>query len=150
VLALISSVVLTPFPVCAETTAPSILFERQCFDLDSETVVDLRAVTPLDETGWDVRLAYHSNRAVHGVVIGNAASGVEIARIEDRSFDEVSLADVDDVSFSRKLLDRPAAPDIVYLVRTDRGSIFKLGRLAEADATVAFDFELLVPAAPEE
>jgi len=132
--------------VPSEVRTQTLAFELQCLDLDTG-IVSMPCVGPLEfEPRWDIVIAYHSERSRHAVVSGNASSGVAIATLEDRAFEQVGPQDVDGADFrvGRAAL-RSAGPDSVYLIRTDRGAIYKLGRLAEAGSSVSVDYALLVP-----
>jgi len=130
-----------------EVRNQSLAFESQCLDLDTG-IVSMPCAGPVDlQPQWDIVIAYHSERSHHAVVLGNAPNGVAIATLEGRSFEQVDPRDIDGAHFrvDRTAL-RSARPDTVYLVRTDRGATYKLGRVSEAGSSVSVDYALLIPA----
>ena len=132
-------------PTRAQTSTQSLRFQVQCLDLDGGLVI-ARMGPDGFQAGWDVMIAYHSGRAHHGVVVGNQASGIRIARLEGRPYEQTTHVDAAGASFLADPPHRSATPDAVYLIRTDRGALFKLGRVTEYGPTVTLDYELLLPA----
>jgi hypothetical protein len=121
-------------------------------DLDMGLVVPcVQPCGPFDlQNEWDLVVAYNSQNPVHGVVFHNQQSGTEIAHLTGRTFDSVAEADIAQAQFSTDLMGESFGPDMVILLRTGAGNVFKLGNYEEGQAgePVRFQYALLSSAAP--
>ena len=126
----------------AEPTTRTLAFEEQCLDLDTNVVENSCPPSP-SESGWDVAVGYNADRATRSVLGINARGGVEIAYLENKSFDEVTEADIDDAVFDAGTVDRSFDAQQVALIRTEAGAVFKLGNGVEDGDGLRFDYELL-------
>ena len=128
----------------AQTMTQTLTFEQQCLDLDADTVEEDSCRDPSsDESSWDILVAYHADRTVHAVIFQNFRNEVEIAHLENATFEEVTAADIAGASFTTDAIDRSCDGTSVILIRTDLGAVFKLGNVSEDGTGLSFDYELL-------
>lgn len=117
--------------------------ESQVLDLDSGTVIDALAegltTTP---AGADMQLAYNTDRTPH-VVVFPVSEGVELAFVASVGFDGISSSDVSSLAFSTEPIDLPFSANDCVVIRTDQGTVFKLGNATESGMSIAFNYESL-------
>ncbi len=118
----------------------TINFQSQALNLDNGVVSDGADEPTAEPTGADVLFAYNADREPHAVV-WQAEKGVEIAFVDNVSFDGVSAADLDNLSFTDEPLDLPLEAGDTVVVRTDTGAVYKLGNAVESAATVTINYE---------
>ena len=117
-----------------------ILIETQTLNLDDGVVSDGAGEPTAEPSGADVLFAYNADRTPH-VVACPAEEGVEIAFIDNISFDGVSAADVEGLSFSTVPPDLPLENGDTVVIRTDTGAVYKLGNAVESTTAVTFNYE---------
>ncbi len=131
--------------VCAPAMAAEIItmeVESQVLDLDAGTVADALTEDLTAPTGADVQLAYNADRTPHAAVfpVGN---GVELAFVAGVGFDGVSSSDVPNLAFFTEPIDLPFSANDCVVIRTDQGTVFKLGNATENGTSITFNFEPL-------
>jgi hypothetical protein len=130
-----------------EITTQTLSFEDQCLDLDTGTVHGTAEESCMDvvgdQTPWDIQIAYHADREVHGVVVLNLDGALEIAYLEGVNFDSVTADAIAGAPFVTEDSDRSFDGTVVILIRTDLGAVYKLGNPSEVDTGVTFDTEQL-------
>ncbi len=116
--------------------------ESQVLDLDTGTVVDALTEDLMPPTGADVQLAYNADRTPHAVIfpVGN---GVELAFVAGVGFDGISSSDVASLAFSTEPIDMPFSANDCVVIRTDQGTVFKLGNATENGMSITFNYESL-------
>ena len=135
---------LIPAGLFAHGGQATLGFEQACLDLDTDAVDQDACDNPeATKTGWDVRVAHHADRPNRAVIFPNASTGVEVARLENVVFDEITADDVAEAEFTKEELDEPFEAGCVVLVRTDNGVVYKLGNPSEDASGVSFDYEPL-------
>ena len=138
----IVSVVLAPrFSAGADRV--KLGFETQGFDLDAGMMLGEQTTFDVfgDHPEADIRIGYHADRPIHSVVVHNMARGVELALLANTSFESVADASLPGIVFNSELIDQPFNPGDTLVVRTDTGSLFKIGNSVEDAAGVSFDYE---------
>jgi hypothetical protein len=125
----------------------SLPFYQQALDLDGGTTIAATPGVPgsFPNAAWDFYFANNGARAVHAVLFHNGGSGVQLSHLNGRTFDSVTSADVSGATFTTSLVDVPFDGNVVVLVRTNMGSVFKVGNGTENTTHVSFDYALLVP-----
>ena len=116
--------------------------ESQVLDLDAGTVADALTEDLTAPTGADVQLAYNADRTPHAVVLP-VGEGVELAFVASVSFDSISSSDVSNLVFSTEPTDLPFSANDCVVIRTDLGTVFKLGNATESGLSVTFNYEPL-------
>ncbi len=125
------------------TEIATLDMESQVFDLDSGTVADAMTEDPTDNpAGADVLLAYNADRTPHAVVFP-VAEGVELAFVANVGFDGISSSDVSTLAFSTEPIDLPFSANDCVVVRTDQGTVFKLGNATEIGMSITFNYQPL-------
>ena len=135
------ALVFSPPTTAAETITMEV--ESQVLDLDSGTVVDA-LTTDLTTTpaGADMQLAYNADRTPH-VVVFPIGENVELAFVAGVGFDGISSSDVSSLAFSTEPIDLPFSANDCVVIRTDQGTVFKLGNATESGLSIAFNYESL-------
>ena len=116
--------------------------ESQVLDLDAGTVVDALTEDLTAPTGADVQLAYNADRTPHAVVLP-VGEGVELAFVAGVGFDGISSSDVSNLAFSTEPIDLPFSANDCVVIRTDQGTVFKLGNATESGMSITFNYEPL-------
>ena len=124
----------------AEIFTETLAYETQGLDLDSGTVIG--AALPGAEEA-DIRFAYNALQSPSAVLVPGAIEGIELAYLWDVAFDGVTAESMDGLSFSPEVIDMPLAAGDTILVRTESGSVFKIGNALVLDTGVTFDFSKL-------
>ena len=136
--------VFVPLRATAQTMTRTLAFEEECLDLDTDTVdEDSCRDSSSDESSWDILVGYHADRSVRAVIFQNHSKEVEIAHLENATFDEVTAADIAGAPFTRDPIDQPFDSARVILIRTDLGAVYKLGNVLEGETGLSFDYALL-------
>jgi hypothetical protein len=139
---LLLTAVMMSGPAAAQMATVSLDFEVQALDLETGLVVEgvLGGLTHAE--GADVYFAYNAIRTIHAVVLPLGA-GAEIAVMQGTPFDLVSISDIGYLEFSAEPPDVPFTAADTAVIRTEAGSVFKLGNAAETEEWVMFSYELL-------
>lgn len=124
----------------AETFTETLAYETQGLDLDSGTVIG--AALPGGEEA-DIRFAYNASRSPSAVIIPEPIEGVELAYLWDVVFDGVTAESAAGLTFSADAVDISLVAADTILVRTDTGTVFKLGNAIESETGVTFDYSEL-------
>ena len=117
--------------------------QSQALNLDDGVVSDGAGDPMAESTGADVLFAHHANRMPHAVVFP-AEQGVEIAFLDNISYDGVSAADMEGLSFSVEPLDLAWESGDTVVVRTDTGAVYKLGNAVESATAVTINYEQIL------
>ena len=116
--------------------------ESQVLDLDAGAVADALTEDLTAPAGADVQLAYNADRIPHAVVLP-VGEGVELAFVAGVGFDGISSADVASLVFSTEPIDLPFSANDCVVIRTDQGTVFKLGNATESGMSITFNYEPL-------
>jgi len=116
--------------------------ETQALNLDDGVVSDGAGDPAAESTGADVLFAYHADRTPHAVAYP-AEEGVEISFVDNISFDGVSAAELEGLSFSTEPPDLPLEAGDTVVIRTDTGAVYKLGNATESNTKVTVNYELI-------
>jgi len=143
--ALLGSSILFPATATAEVVTQTLAFEAECLDLEGGTIQNSCLDPSSDPASWDILVAYHADRTFHAVIFQNQVNDVEIAYLENTTFEAVTAADIASATFTKDVLDPPCDRTSVALIRTDLGSVYKLGNGSEDENGFSFDYELLLP-----
>jgi hypothetical protein len=141
-LLLLLPMVMVDVPAAAQMATVSLDFESQALDLETGFIAE-RVLGDLTwPEGADVCMAYNADRTSHTVVF-TLGVGAEIAVMQDVAFELVTAADIGYLEFSSEPPDVPFTAADTAVIRTQGGSVFKLGNAAETEEWVMFDYELL-------
>ena len=99
-------------------------------------------MSPTDP-GWDFYIAYNGSTSVHSRIFQNGGNGVEIAHLRGRTFSTVTDCDIAGATFTTGLIDEPFDTTRTILIRTDLGSVYKVGNPVETTVSVTFGFAQL-------
>ena len=134
------ALVFSPSVTAAEIITMEL--ESQVLDLDSGTVDDALPTDLTTPPGADVQLAYNADRTPHAVVIP-VSEGVEMAFLASVGFDDISSTDVPTLVFSTEPTDLSLSANDCVVIRTDQGTLFKLGNASENGLSITFHYEAL-------
>jgi hypothetical protein len=123
------------------TSVVTLAFEHDGLDLDTGTV------TPLaihgENAGADIRVAFNALRSPSAVVMAAVPDGVDIAFLPGVPFDGVGAETAAGVAFATDPVDVPFSASDTVLVRTEEGTLFKLGNASESAAGVTLNYSAL-------
>ncbi len=112
-------------------------FSNQYLDLDSG-LIDSVSIIP--GASADVSILFNAGRAVHSVLFNE--SGSAISRLVGEVFSEVTVAQADTATFLGRL-DVPFDSTNTFLIKTNLGSVYKLGNASETSTGATFDYALM-------
>ena len=139
----------TPDPVEYGGPIQSVFlgFERDYLDLDSG-IIDTGTAINSPNPFADFYIANNTNTTIHGRVV--LTSGREISILNGAKFSEVTVGQADSATFTASFIDEPFDTLSVFLIKTDLGSVFKLGNSVEGinNNNATFDYALMSIVAP--
>ena len=110
-----------------------LYFQRDFLDLDTARTERNVAHDP-EFPEWDVKVVEDY------LIIHNQEGSAEIAYLEGCSFEAATTIDASDAAFSSDLLEIPFEGNMVILVKTDLGKIYKLGNPVEGEFGLKFNY----------
>jgi|GEM_PF-3531915 len=125
--------------VQAEVASTATLaFEVESFDLDSGSKVSL-----INEELADIRIAYNSQRTVHGVVFPAGSGDVELSFVNGVAFESFTAEALNDLSFSSEPIDLPLTSQDTVIIKTNAGAFYKIGNTQESPDGITFNYSLV-------
>ncbi len=115
-------------------------FERHYLDLDSGSI-DTVGFFGVPIASADFNIQFNSAQAVKSVLV--LRSGRTISRLTGQIFAEVTVAQADSATFTTALLSAQFDSTSTFLIKTDLGSVYKLGNASETSAGTTFDYALM-------
>jgi hypothetical protein len=110
-----------------------LYFQDDFLDLDTARTESSFDHNP-ELSGWDLKVGedYH--------VIHNRENGVEVAYLEGCPFEAATTIDARDTAFTSDLLGITFEGNIVILIKTDQGEIYKLGNPIAGEFGLRFQY----------
>lgn len=124
----------------AMAASATLEFEAQGLDLDTGAVVDAGPVA--EPTGADLIIAYNADAVPHSVAVP-AGAGVEILYLDNTPFANVTAASISGLAFTPKSTGLPLELNDTVVIRTDAGTLFKVGNAVEEGTSVTISYEQL-------
>ena len=140
----ILAIALIGFALPAQIMAASqtLEFETQGLDLDTGTVVENVQIQEDETNVKDFSFTYNADVIPHAVRF-TASERVEMVFLDNINFDSVTADSIIGMSFMVDVVDQPLGQNDTIVLRTDTGSIFKLGNAIEYKATATIIYEQL-------
>ncbi len=126
----------------AMAASETLEFEFQGLDLDTGTVVETTRNQVIEPNVADFFISYNADIIPHAVLI-LAEEHVEMAFLHNSGFDSVTADSIIGLTFTADVVDQPLGQNDTIVLRTDTGSIFKLGNAIEDETTVTIIYEQL-------
>ncbi len=126
----------------AMAASATLGFEGQGLDLDTGAVVNAGPGHVGESTGVDILIVYNADVVPHSVAVP-AGEGVEISFLDNTPFANVTAASVSGLTFTSDPANLPLELNDTVVVRTDAGTLFKLGNAVEDGTSVTISYEQL-------
>jgi hypothetical protein len=133
-------------PDQAIAASETLGFETQGLDLDAGTIVETTLSQVVEPSGVDFYISYNADFIPHAVLVIAALDkeNVEMAFLNDVAFASVTADSIIGLTFTADTVDQPLGQNDTVVLRTDTGSVFKIGNAVEVDdASVTFSYEQL-------
>ncbi len=114
-------------------------FSAHFLDLDSGAIDTTFGGTPFASA--DIQIRFTAGRAVNSIL--SQETGRSISRLVGKVFSEVTVAQADSATFSTAFLNVPFDSTNTFLIKTDLGSVYKLGNASETASGATFDYALM-------
>jgi hypothetical protein len=114
-------------------------FSQHFLDLDSGAIDTTVGGSPFASA--DIQIRFAGGPGVNSVL--SQETGRSISRLVGKTFSEVTVAQADSATFSRTLLIAPFDSTSTFLIKTDLGSVYKLGNASETSLGATFDYALM-------
>ncbi len=128
--------------VQAMAASETLEFETHGLDLDTGTVVESGPSQVIEPNGADFFVAYNADIIPHAVLV-LASEQVGIAFLNNIALTDITLDSITGLTFTADSMDQPLEQNDTVIVRTDTGSIFKLGNAVESETSVTINYEQL-------
>jgi hypothetical protein len=116
-----------------------LAFSAHFLDLESGAIDTSFSGNPVASA--DIHIAFTAGRAVGSILSQERRRS--ISRLVGKKFSEVTIAQADSATFSTTFLDAPFDSASTFLIKTDLGSVFKLGNASETSLGATFDYALM-------
>ena len=126
----------------AMAASETLEFETQGLDLDTGAVVEVTPGQMVEANQADFFISYNADVVPHAVLIP-ATEHVEMAFLSDVAFSDVTVDSISGLTFTADIVDEPLGQNDTVILRTDTGSVFKLGNAVEGEASVTVSYEQL-------
>ena len=110
----------------AMAASETLEFETQGLDLDTGTVVEATSGQVVEANQADFFISYNADVVPHAILIP-ATEHVEMAFLSDVAFPDVTVDSISGLIFTAAIVDEPLGENDTVILRTDTGSVFKLG-----------------------
>ena len=128
--------------VQAMASSETLDFETQGLDLDTGTVVEVTSGKVVEANQADFFIAYNADVVPHAVLIP-ATEHAEMAFLSDVAFPDVTVDSISGLTFTAAIVDEPLGENDTVILRTDTGTVFKLGNAVEGETSVTVSYEQL-------
>lgn len=126
----------------AMAASETLEFETQGLDLDTGTVVEATPGQVVEANQADFFISYNADVVPHAVLIP-ATEHVEMAFLSGVAFSDVTVDSISGLTFTADTVDEPLGQYDTVILRTDTGSVFKLGNAVEGESSVTVSYEQL-------
>lgn len=136
---------LTPQPIDYGGPVTSVYLDFYHYmDLDSGLIDSSGG--PLYDASTDIWIAYNGNGTINGRLFHQG--GREIAKLVGAEFANVTVGQADSATFQTSLIIEPFDTLSVLLIKTDLGSVYKIGNPVEISTGSTFDYALMSTVTP--
>ncbi len=126
----------------AMAASETLEFETQGLDLDTGIIVEATPGQVVEANQADFFISYNADVVPHAVLI-QATEHVDMAFLSDVAFPDVTVDSISGLTFTADTVDEPLGQNDTVILRTDTGSIFKLGNAVEGETSVTVSYEQL-------
>ena len=126
----------------AMAASATLEFEAQGLDLDTGAVLDAGPGPVGEPNGADIIIGYNADVVPHSVAVPGGA-GVEMLYLDNTPFGGVTAASVGGLTFTSNATGLPLELNDTVVIRTEAGTLFKVGNAVEGGTSVTISYEQL-------